>query len=74
MFSRHKLVDAIKEIKNTAPGHDEVVNNFIKNVPKEYIDYMLSMFDKSWIEETVPSDWKLGLIVPMCKPNKPAED
>ena len=73
-FTKHELVLCIRETRNTSPGCDDIVNIFLKNLPDEYVDYMLRLFNRSWIEETVPNDWKVGLVVPICKPGKCLED
>ena len=43
---------------------------FLKNLNNAYQDYVLRLFNQSWECETLPSQWKTALLIPICKPSK----
>ena len=73
-FTEQELEAAIWELHNTAPGQDYISNMFLKNCPYDYKIFLLALFNKSWVEETVPQKWKVGLVIPVHKPYKPVNE
>lgn len=70
LFVEKELNEAISNLKNTSPGEDDIENMFIKNLRVDYLQYLLSLFNKSWVSESLPKQWKTALLVPIIKPNK----
>ena len=70
-----ELVECIKSLKNNkTAGEDEIMNNFLKNLPDFKMTELLSLVNKSWCTSKVPTNWKNSLIIPNYKPGKEASD
>ena len=65
-----EIKQSIKALKNTSPGSDDIENVFIRELPTSYLDFLLRLINKSWIEETMPESWKFALLVPILKAGK----
>ena len=70
LFGHSELARCLTQLKNSSPGLDDIENIFLRKLPQNYLDYLLNLFNKSWINEEVPPDWKIGLLVPILKPDK----
>ena len=68
----HELIEAIKTLKNSAPGGDSIMNIFLKQTTDSMRRDLLNLYNTSWITGTVPDEWKQGVICPILKPNKDA--
>ena len=74
-FTMNELTEAIKSLENNkTTGEDEVINNFLKNLPPFKMTELLSLINKSWRTSKVPTSWKNALIIPIHKPGKEASD
>lgn len=63
-----ELKEAIQRLKNgKAPGNDKITTEMVKNMGEEGRQFLLEILNKIWEEEKIPSDWELGLIVPIFK-------
>jgi ribonuclease HI/exonuclease III len=69
-FSSGELLQSIKALKNTSPGHDNIPNSFLKNLQVQLLEEMLNLFNTSWMSGMVPEAWKVGIIIPILKPTK----
>ena len=69
-FSQKEFLHAVTSTKDTAPGQDLVSANMIKNMPLIAKQYLLSMYNKFWINSFIPDIWKIAIIIPIPKPGK----
>ena len=69
-FTMNELTQALSHLRNTSPGQDDVENYFLKNLPGNYLDFLIKLINRSWLNEEVLNDWKLALVVPILKPKK----
>ena len=61
----------IKGLKvNKSSGYDQISNKMLKNLPKEFIQILKILFEKSLNTGTLPDDWKHAVITLVPKPNK----
>ena len=68
----------LKEIKDTihhlnankSCGADYVHNQFLIHLPETKIMQLLGIFNRIWRSGDIPTEWKLGLIIPILKPGK----
>ena len=75
VFAERELEDAIKRLKlMKSPGEDGITNEMIINLPKEGRQMVLSMINRTWVEGILPHEWKTGIIIPILKEGKPAEE
>ncbi|KAH8616900.1 hypothetical protein ERJ75_000432200 [Trypanosoma vivax] len=75
--SRHiteaELDAALRELfSGTAPGDDEVHCEELKQLGRVSRRCILRLFNYSLLKGQVPAKWRQGIIVPLLKPNKPA--
>ena len=69
-LTENEIMLAIRKLKSTSPGGDKVHNYMLKNLTRETILQMLSMFNKSFSAPEIPNVWKLGTVIPIHKPGK----
>ena len=66
---------AIKSAKaSKALGPDGISTVHLKNLGPNGIKYLTDIFNLSINTSTIPTIWKSSTIIPLLKPNKPAED
>lgn len=59
---------------NRSPGSDDLSNEFLKNLPPNWIHYILDMLNKIINTETTPKSWSLiqmSLVHKKCPKNNP---
>ena len=69
-FTHHELRHCLSLLKSTSPGHDGIVNDFLRRLPLSFLDQLLYLFNVSYFTGVVPASWKLGIICPILKPQK----
>lgn len=69
-ISMLELTRAMANLKNTSPGVDNVMNIFLKKLPKCALEMFLDMYNTSLITGYIPPSWKTGIVCPILKPNK----
>ena len=63
-----ELEKALRKVENgKAAGDDGCINEVLKAGGESMKESLLTMFQKVWKEEVVPSDWARGIIVPLYK-------
>ena len=72
-FTAGEFSLALKALKNTAPGHDSIMNIFFSKASPLFKQELLSLMNTSWISGFVPDTWKHGIVVPIPKPGKSQE-
>ena len=67
--------EAIKKSKSSkALGPDELSPIMLKNLGEHGIKLLTEIYNKSVNEAIIPNIWKTGKIIPLMKPNKPADN
>ena len=61
--------DIINQGKNTAPGHDHVTKNIIKQLDYRIHLYIIKIYEYCMKHCYFPEEWKMGTIVTIPKPN-----
>ncbi len=69
-FSMPELLSALKDAKDTAPGEDGITASMLRHIPRESLPVILELFNQSWTQGILPSNWKQSLIIPVPKPLK----
>jgi ribonuclease HI len=69
-FSRDELCRAMRRMKMTTPGRDEIHNSFLKALSDEHKDSILTLYNQSFQLGILPNSWKEGIILPILKPGK----
>uniref|UniRef100_A0A2P2I2N0 Pol-like protein n=2 Tax=Hirondellea gigas TaxID=1518452 RepID=A0A2P2I2N0_9CRUS len=65
---------AIKNSKDTSPGEDDITYRMIKALPADHKEDILQLMNQSFHTGTVPTNWKIGIIIPILKPGKNKEN
>ena len=74
-FTMNELRECLNSLENNkSAGEDEVMNNFLKNLPDFKMTEFLRLINKSWRTSIVPKNWKNALIIPIHKPGKESSD
>ena len=58
---------------STATGPDKVAYLMLKHLPRSGMDFLLHIFNLSWILHSFPSIWKTSSIIPIHKMGKPLD-
>ena len=69
-FKPAELKEAIKTSHNTAVGPNEIHYLFLKHLPKNSLDYLLTIFNDIWINSKFPESWKIARIILIPKPGR----
>ena len=75
-ISREELLHQINKLstKSSSVGLDGIANIMLKHLPSNLLDLLLQIFNKSWSEGSLPTIWKLAIIIPIHKTGKPLEN
>lgn len=69
-FSINELKRATENLKDSAPGKDEILNLFIRHSDDISLSYFLSLINIFLDSGIIPPDWKIQNIIPICKSGK----
>ena len=69
-ITRQELDAAIKELKDTAPGPDEVHNKMLQNLSDDAKTFLLQMLNKVFLKREFPDEWRLAHVIPILKEGK----
>jgi hypothetical protein len=68
-FTMNELHNAIKSRKNSsAPEHDKITYEVVKNLPESGIKILLKIYNKLWENGKLIPEWKNSIIKPIHKP------
>ena len=74
-FTIEEICKHIKKLKNNkTPGIDNILNEFIKNCPKELHPAIVKLFNIILESGKVPSEWTVGIIKALYKNKGDMED
>lgn len=60
----------LKKCKSTSPGPDQIPYVFIRNFGSKTFEILTTLYNKILVEETWPTTWKSGIVIPIPKPGK----
>ena len=69
-FTLTELHAAISPRKTTAPGQDGVCYTMLKKLPKTALTYLLHLFNTSWSNGTVLTNWGNSIVIPILNNGK----
>ena len=70
----HELLTALKSVRDSAPGCDNIPYILIKNMPPDALNDLVYVYNMALSTGTFPLIWKEGTILPIHKPSKPTDD
>ena len=65
-----ELKTSLRKSHNTTPGLDEIPYEFLKQLPKISLQYLLLIFNNIWHSRNIPNSWKQAAIIPVPKSAK----
>jgi ribonuclease HI len=68
-----ELEQALRDVKGTSPGVDEIHYEMLKNLTKEGKQKFLDLCNRIWNERIFPQNWRRSLAIPIPKPGKDAK-
>ena len=74
-FSPAEFLAAASNLSSssTATGPDKVAYPMLKHLPRSGMDFLLHIFNLSWLSHSFPSIWKTSSIIPIHKMGKPLD-
>ena len=67
-FTTEEILTNIKELQNNkSAGSDYIINEFLKNCPRDFVEQFVELFNLILRTGHVPEEWCIGLIVPIFK-------
>ena len=69
-ITRQELDAALHELRDSAPGPDDVHNLMLKNLPEEAKVFLLEFLNKVFLEGLFPEEWRLAHVIPILKEGK----
>src|SRR5207253_4355361 len=74
LFTLPELDYALEKAMDTAPGPDGIHYQIIKHLSPDAKEYLLSLYNRIWMEGVIPRDWKEATVLPILKPGKDPTD
>ena len=75
VFKIGELKSALRKLKSKkAPGPDGIHNDMLKHLGPMAEIFLLEIFNQSWTQGKVPSQWKEATIIPILKKGKPKQE
>ena len=71
-FIMKDLEQALAKSNNSAVGNDKLNCEMLKHMPYHCLQILLLLFNRIWFTGEIPSEWLHSVVVPVYKPNKPA--
>ena len=62
-----ELKTSLRKSHNTTTGPDEIPYEFLKQLPKISLQYLLQIFTNIWHSGNIPSSWKQATMIPIPK-------
>ena len=74
-FSMQELKNAIRRMKRKgAPGADNIPPAFLKELGPKALEFLLAIFNRSFLNADIPQLWRHAVIIPLLKRMKPASE
>lgn len=70
-FQLRELDAVLLALTSTSPGFDKIHNQHLSHLPLCYKHHVLNLFNRSFLSDLFPSDWKRALVIPIFTPLKP---
>ncbi|KZS19929.1 Uncharacterized protein APZ42_013513 [Daphnia magna] len=74
IITQQELRYGMSNLKSKAMGRDLIHNQMLKNMSQDNKKHLLNLFYAMLTSSYIPDEWKLATIIPIRKPDKPAEN
>ena len=66
IFTLEEVIQSLRRIRNNkSPGFDIIINEFLKNSPKNVLKLVVALFNIILHTGRVPTQWCIGIILPL---------
>ena len=72
-ITKEELTYALRASKSTTPGEDGIPCSLLKYLNEQTLSDLLQLYNQSFHTGVIPQNWKLGIVIPILKPDKPKE-
>ncbi|KAG5871268.1 hypothetical protein JTB14_024338 [Gonioctena quinquepunctata] len=69
-FSMMELEHALDEAGSSSPGADNIVYDFVRQLPTTAKEVLLDIFNKIWSSGIYPQAWRQAIVIPILKSGK----
>ena len=69
-FKMEELKAALKMTHNSSPGLDRITYSVIKAVHETMLTLILDTFNKIYVEQKFPNNWRTSIIIPIANQTK----
>lgn len=73
-FTMCELKGILSNVKDSAPGFDNILYSFLHNLTDNSLTYLLNILNSLTTSGTVPREWKHHVVIPILKPGKSPSD
>lgn len=73
-FSIEEMNMALKSRKNTTPGLDNIPYIMLNKLHSTAKLLLVKILNSLWVNQIIPESWKVQCVIPVLKPDKPADD
>lgn len=73
-FSLVELKGILENVKDSSPGDDCIPYSFVANLDEVSLTYYLKLVNMIITSGEVPVSWRSQIVIPILKPNRPADD
>ena len=71
-ITSEELEAALKSTGDTSPGPDQIPYVLLRKTNVEQRKVLLDFYNQVWSSHYVPKQWKQAILIPLIKPEKPA--
>lgn len=69
-LSLRELKMALRQLKSTAPGPDNIPPQLLQHLPRSSLTSLLDLFNRSFEQGTIPTLWRHSIVLPILKKDK----
>jgi ribonuclease HI/exonuclease III len=69
-FSEWELNNALRDVRNTSPGLDQIHYEMLRHLPSQGKAFLLTIYNTLWRTDSFPDCWREAIVIPILKPDK----
>ena len=69
-FTKEELSHALSISSNSSPGQDQISYTMIRRAHHSLQNVVLNLFNRIFIHENFPSEWRNAIVIPLPKPGR----
>ena len=69
-FTEWELETALRDVRNTSPGLDDIHYEMLRHLPFQGKVFLLNLYNQIWRTDSFPASWREAIVIPILKPDK----